>query len=135
MTTYRLYLAWLVAMVSLGGSLFFSEIMMFEPCKLCWFQRICMYPLAILLGIAAYRNDRGIIPYARVLAGIGMCISLWHYLEQKVPALHDVLPCTVGVPCSGAYIDWLGFITIPFLALIGFTLIMILLSFKGKVQE
>ena len=135
MNTYRLYLAWLVAMVSLGGSLFFSEIMMFEPCELCWFQRICMYPLAILLGIAAYRNDRGIIPYARVLAGIGMCISLWHYLKQKVPALHDVLPCTGGVPCSGAYINWLGFITIPFLALIGFTLIMILLTFKSKHQE
>ena len=82
MKTNRLYLAWLVAMVALGGSLFFSEIMMFEPCKLCWFQRICMYPLALLLGIAAYRNDRGIIPYVRVLAGFGMCISLWHYLEH-----------------------------------------------------
>jgi disulfide bond formation protein DsbB len=132
--TYRLYLAWLVSVVALCGSLYFSEIMRFEPCKLCWFQRICMYPLAVLLGIASYKNDRGIIPYARTLSIVGMCISLFHYLEQKVPALQKVLPCTVGVPCSGQYINWLGFITIPFLALIAFILITILL-FIGKVNE
>ena len=133
--TYNLYLAWLVALVSMGGSLYFSEIAMFEPCRLCWYQRICMYPLVLLLGIAAYRNDRGIIPYARALAGIGLLIALWHYMEQKVPFLHDIAPCTVGVPCNTDYIDWLGFITIPFLALIGFTLISILLSFKSQDDE
>jgi disulfide bond formation protein DsbB len=130
--TYGLYFAWLVSIVSLCGSLYFSEVMRFEPCKLCWFQRICMYPLAILLGIASYRNDRGIIPYARTLSVIGMCISLFHYLEQKVPGFAEVLPCTTGIPCNGQYINWLGFITIPFLALIGFLLITIFLSIKEK---
>jgi disulfide bond formation protein DsbB len=132
--TYSLYLAWLVSVVSLCGSLYLSEIMRLEPCKLCWFQRICMYPLAILLGIASYKNDRGIIPYAKTLSVIGMCISLFHYLEQKIPGMQKVLPCTVGVPCSSQYMNWLGFITIPFLALLGFFLITILLSI-GKEDE
>ena len=120
---YSLYLAWLVAVLATGGSLFFSEWMHFVPCELCWYQRIFMYPLVVLLGIATYKNDRGIIPYARVLSTIGMCISIFHYLKQKVPSMQDVIPCSSGVPCSGQYINWLGFITIPFLALISFVLI------------
>ncbi|RTE07185.1 disulfide oxidoreductase [Paenibacillus whitsoniae] len=131
---YRLYFPWIIAVIALGGSLFFSEVMLFEPCKLCWFQRICMYPLAPLLGVAAYRNDRGIIPYARLLSVVGMCFSLFHYLEQKVPAMSKVLPCTVGVPCSGQYINWLGFITIPFLALVAFALITLLLFVRESTQ-
>jgi disulfide bond formation protein DsbB len=130
--TYQLYLAWLISVVSLLGSLYFSEIILYVPCKLCWFQRIFMYPLAIVLGIACYRNDRGIIPYARTLSIIGGCISIFHYLEQKVPGMHKILPCTSGVPCNGEYINWLGFITIPFLAFIGFFLIFILLSIREK---
>lgn len=129
---YNLYLAWLVAMAAVGGSLIFSEIMLFEPCKLCWYQRICMYPLAILLGIAAYRNDRGILPYARTLSIIGLCISIYHYMEQKIPGMAKILPCTTGVPCNSDYINWLGFITIPFLAGIGFLLITVLLSIRKQ---
>ncbi|MEW9670926.1 disulfide oxidoreductase [Ammoniphilus sp. 3BR4] len=133
-TEYRLYLAWLVSVIALAGSLYFSEIMRFEPCKLCWFQRIFMYPLVILLGIATYKNDHGIIPYAKTLSIIGIGISLFHYAQQKVPAMQEILPCTQGVPCSGQYINWLGFITIPFLAFIGFVLIAVLLSI-GKKNE
>lgn len=129
-----LFLSWLVSLVAVGGSLFFSEIMLFEPCRLCWYQRIFMYPLVILLGIAAYKNDKSIIPYAKTLSIIGGCISLFHYLEQKIPFMQTILPCTRGVPCSGQYINWLGFITIPLLALTGFTLIAILLSF-GKADH
>lgn len=130
--TYSLYLSWLVSLLAVGGSLFFSEIMHFEPCKLCWFQRIFMYPLTILLGIAAYKNDEGIIPYARILSVIGMCISLFHYLEQKVPGLHNVLPCKTGIPCNGQYINWFGFVTIPFLAFIAFGLITVFLSIRKE---
>ncbi|MBL0385590.1 disulfide bond formation protein B [Tumebacillus sp. ITR2] len=132
--SYNLYLAWLVSVIALCGSLYLSEIMLFEPCKLCWFQRICMYPLAVLLGIAAYRSDRGIILYTRTLSIVGMCIPLYQYLEQKVPAMQKILPCTIGVPCSGQYINWLGFITIPFLALVGFLLITILLSIRENTK-
>ncbi|WP_197703146.1 disulfide oxidoreductase [Aneurinibacillus soli] len=118
--------------MALMGSLYFSEIMGFEPCKLCWFQRICMYPLVILLGMAAYRGDDHIVPYARVLSSIGMVLSLFHYLEQKIPGMQDILPCTTGIPCSGQYINWLGFITIPFLALVAFGCITVLLSVGEK---
>ncbi|MCR8632648.1 disulfide oxidoreductase [Paenibacillus radicis (ex Xue et al. 2023)] len=119
---YALYLAWVVSLVATLGSLYFSEILGYEPCKLCWLQRICMYPQAILLGMACFKNDRRMASYLFPLSLIGGCISLYHYAEQKIPALAKLLPCTVGVPCNEDYIDWLGFITIPFLALIAFIL-------------
>lgn len=126
--TYGLYLAWLVALVATGGSLYFSEVRLFVPCTLCWYQRILMYPLMILLGIASYRQDKGIIPYALPLALLGGSISLFHYLEQKVPGFGSPNLCRAGgVPCSAEYINWLGFITIPFLALSAFTLIALVL--------
>ncbi len=116
-------MAWAVSLVAVGGSLFFSEVMRFEPCKLCWFQRIFMYPLVILLGMACYKNDRKLIAYILPMSIIGGMISLYHYSEQKIPGLAKLLPCTVGVPCNEDYINWLGFITIPFLALIAFIMI------------
>ncbi|MFD0712687.1 disulfide oxidoreductase [Paenibacillus sp. GCM10027626] len=124
---YTLYLAWMVAVVATLGSLYFSEIREFIPCELCWYQRILMYPLSILLGIAAYTNDRKIKKYVLPLSIIGGCISLFHYLEQKVPGFASIKPCVNGVPCSTQYINYFGFITIPFLALVAFTLISVLL--------
>jgi disulfide bond formation protein DsbB len=126
--TYGLYSAWLVALVATGGSLYFSEVRLFTPCSLCWYQRIMMYPLVILLGIASYRQDKRIIPYVLPMALLGGSISLFHYLEQKVPGFGAPALCrTGGVPCNTDYINWLGFITIPFLALTAFTLITLLL--------
>jgi disulfide bond formation protein DsbB len=130
---YSVLLAWGVAMLALLGSLFFSEIKLFEPCKLCWIQRICMYPLALLLGIASYRNERWIIPYALPLSIIGGCFSLYHYLEERVPFLAKVLPCRIGIPCNIPYFEWWGFITIPFMALVAFIMITIIL-WIGRTQ-
>ncbi|RAL26800.1 disulfide oxidoreductase [Thermoflavimicrobium daqui] len=124
---YGLYFAWIISIVATLGSLYFSEIAQYVPCTLCWYQRILMYPLVILLGIASYRNDVRIIPYTLPLSIIGGGIALFHYLQQKVPGLAEIAPCTVGVPCNKDYIDWLGFITIPFLALIAFILITLCL--------
>jgi disulfide bond formation protein DsbB len=120
---YSLYFAWVVSLAAVAGSLYFSEILGFIPCKLCWFQRIFMYPQAVLLGMASYRNDRGIIPYLLPINIIGGSFSLYHYAEQKIPGFASLLPCTTGVPCSQDYINWLGFVTIPLLALIAFILI------------
>ncbi|NGQ95931.1 disulfide bond formation protein B [Brevibacillus sp. SYP-B805] len=120
---YALYFAWVVSLAAVAGSLYFSEVLGFIPCKLCWFQRIFMYPQAILLGIASYRNDRGIIPYLLPINIVGGSISLYHYAEQKIPGFASLLPCTAGVPCSQDYLNWLGFVTIPLLALIAFLLI------------
>ncbi|WP_379293815.1 disulfide oxidoreductase [Paenibacillus provencensis] len=122
-----LYLAWIVAVTATLGSLYFSEIRGFIPCELCWYQRILMYPLSILLGISAFYNDRNIKKYVLPLSILGACISLFHYLQQKLPGFASIKPCTSGVPCNIQYIDWLNFITIPFLALIAFTFISLLL--------
>lgn len=124
---YGIYLAWLVSLVATGGSLYLSEVLLYEPCKLCWFQRIFMYPQVILLGMAAYRNDRSIIRYVLPLSIVGGSISIYHYAEQKIPALANLLPCKVGIPCNFDYINWFGFITIPFMALTAFILITICL--------
>jgi disulfide bond formation protein DsbB len=132
LSTYGLYFAWVVSLAATGGSLYFSEVLGFIPCTLCWYQRILMYPQVILLGIASYRNDRHIIPYVLPMSVLGSCVSLWHYLEQKVPGFAELLPCRVGVPCAQTHIDWFGFITIPFLALVAFILIIVFLSFARK---
>lgn len=124
---YGIYLAWLVSLVATAGSLYLSEILHYEPCKLCWFQRIFMYPQVLLLGIAAFRNDRAILSYVLPLSFIGGSISVYHYAEQKLPVLAKLTPCKIGVPCNIDYLNWWGFITIPFLALIAFVLIICLL--------
>jgi disulfide bond formation protein DsbB len=121
---YGIYLAWLVSLVATAGSLYLSEVLLYEPCKLCWLQRIFMYPQVILLGIAAFRNDRAIIKYTLPLSIIGGSISLFHYAEQKIPALAKLAPCKVGIPCNIDYLDWWGFVTIPFMALIAFVLMI-----------
>ena len=122
-----LYLAWLVAITATAGSLFFSEAAGFVPCALCWYQRILMYPQAILLGIAGYRKDASVIPYLLPLNVLGVGVALFHYLEQKIPGFGVPEVCRQGVPCNVQYINWLGFITIPFLSLIAFTLVTLLL--------
>lgn len=118
-----LYVAWLVSIIATLGSLYFSEIQSFIPCELCWYQRILMYPLVLILGIATFQNDKSVKKYVLSISIIGGSISLFHYLEQKVPGFAEIKPCANGVPCSTEYINWLGFITIPFLALIAFSLV------------
>ncbi|ALC82335.1 MULTISPECIES: disulfide oxidoreductase [Bacillus] len=130
-----LYIAWVVAMTAVLGSLYFSEIRKFIPCELCWYQRIFMYPLAFLLGIATFRHDFRIKVYILPLSIIGGCISLMHYLEQKVPGFGGLRPCVNGVPCNSSYINWFGFITIPFLALIAFILITVFMFLINGKKE
>lgn len=122
-----LYFAWLVAVVATLGSLYFSEIRLFQPCVLCWYQRIAMYPLSIILGIAAFSNDLKITKYVLPFSVIGGMISFYHYLLEKVPGFATIKPCSQGIPCDVQWINWFGFMTIPFLALTGFTMITIFL--------
>ncbi|WP_028544705.1 disulfide oxidoreductase [Paenibacillus taiwanensis] len=132
---YALYFAFLIALLATSGSLYMSEILLWEPCKLCWLQRIFMYPLVLLLGIGAYREDYGIIKYVIPLAIIGGSISTYHYLEQKVPGLAAITPCRVGIPCNYDYLDMYGWITIPLLAFTAFLLITILLFAARKPES
>ena len=122
---FFLYLSWVVSVVATLGSLYFSEIQGFIPCELCWYQRILMYPLALILGIATFNSDFTVKKYVLPMTIIGWFISLFHYLQQKVPGFANIKPCTNGVPCNTEYINWLSFITIPFLALTAFSLIII----------
>ncbi|MCM2982524.1 disulfide bond formation protein B [Niallia circulans] len=118
-----LYLAWIAAVLSMFGSLYFSEIRDFIPCTLCWYQRILMYPFVIILGIAVIRKDYKISFYTMILSGIGACISIYHYSIQKLASIFETSSACGPVSCTGEYINWLGFITIPFMALIGFIII------------
>lgn len=127
-----MFAAWGVSLIATAGSLFFSEVLKYIPCDLCWYQRILMYPLIILLGVASAKKDYKMSSYALILSLIGGCISLYHYLIQKVPALHELGNACGIVPCNTDYINWFGFITIPFLALVAFTLISILLFIVMK---
>lgn len=117
------FLSWAVSVIATLGSLYFSEVLQYIPCELCWFQRILMYPIAILLGMAYIRKDYKMSLYGMVLAVIGGSISIYHYLVQKVPAMQELGKSCGIIPCNTDYINWLGFITIPFLALIAFVLI------------
>lgn len=134
MVNKSLLLAWITSIIAMVGSLFFSERMEFVPCTLCWYQRILMYPLVIFLGIAFYQNDGKVYKYILPLSVIGMLVSSYHYALQKIPSLSEFSACTNGIPCSGQYINWFGFVTIPFLALIAFTFItgMMLVLWKRK---
>ncbi|MDR7000640.1 disulfide oxidoreductase [Neobacillus niacini] len=132
-----LLLAWVAAIIATIGSLYFSEVRHFIPCTLCWYQRIFMYPLVIILGIAVYRNDLTIYRYVLPLSIIGMLISGYHTVLQKIPYLQQFEMCTTGVPCSKDYLNWLGFITIPMMAFVAFTIITICLTVlaRGSKKE
>ncbi len=119
-------LAFVVSLIATGGSLYMSEILNFIPCDLCWYQRIFMYPLTLLLGIAYLRNDRSIVSYLYPFAIIGAGFSLYHSIIQKLPPKAGVSACGL-VPCQSDYLNWFGWLTIPMLALTAFIIIMMLL--------
>lgn len=124
-------LAAVIAATAMLGSLYFSEVMQFTPCKLCWYQRIAMYPLAPMLGIAAVRNDLGIRLYAWVLVASGAVISLYHYVLQWMPDLGST-SCSLDAPCTAVWVREFGFVSIPFMALSGFLAIAALLSIAAR---
>src|SRR5690625_286503 len=127
-----LLMIWIQALIATLGSLFYSEVMGFTPCELCWVQRIFMYPLVMIYGVAALKKDLSIALPGLFLSGIGMFISAYHYLLQKLPSLHEVGASCGIVPCNTEYVNYFGFITIPFLAgtafIIIFTLHIVLLK-------
>lgn len=120
-----LALAFLIALVAMGGSLYLSEAANFPPCRLCWYQRIAMYPQAFLLGLALLRRDQGIRPYAVLLSAAGALISCWHLLVERYPTLEST-SCDPTNPCSIKWVERFGYLTIPGMALSGFLGIIVL---------
>lgn len=121
------WIAWAIALLATAGSLFFSEVSQFIPCRLCWFQRIGMYPLVAILLVAALRRDvRNGALYGLPPAVFGAIVAIYHiYIEYHPEA--ETAGCKIGAPCTTKWIDKLGYITIPVLALTAFTAIIVLL--------
>jgi disulfide bond formation protein DsbB len=111
-----------VAVVATAGSLWFSEGAHFTPCELCWYQRIAMYPLALLLLLAAVRRDPAIRPYGLALAGAGLLVSAWHNVVETFPDVHAG-SCDPTNPCTIRWVEGLGFWTIPRMAFVAFALV------------
>lgn len=122
-----LFGAWLVAAVSMLGALFFGEVMQLPTCVLCWYQRICMFPLALILPIGLFPLDLKVVRYALPLAAIGWLLAAFHTLLMAGVIPENIRPCTQGVPCSEKVIEWFGFVTIPMLAVAAFSVIIALL--------
>jgi disulfide bond formation protein DsbB len=130
--------SWAVAAIAASGSLYFSEGIGFVPCKLCWYQRIAMYPLVLILGVAVLRADVRVRRYAIPLACAGAIISVYHYQLERFPS-QGSFSCTLDVPCSVTLFTRLGFVSIPWMALSAFALIVVLLGaarpFAGEQVE
>ena len=124
-----------ISLVATLGSLYFSEVRGFIPCEMCWYQRILMYPIVILTGIAYIQKNARISLTTAVFAIIGGSISLYHYGIQKISFLQETAPACGQVSCTGSYINWLGFITIPFLALTAFIMIAVVSFYMLKVLK
>jgi disulfide bond formation protein DsbB len=130
------FICWMVASVSTLGSLFFSEIMELPPCALCWYQRIFMFPLVIILLVGLFPFDKSIIKFALPLAIAGWGFAFYHYLVYSGFIPESIQPCSQGVSCSETYLDLFGFLTIPMLSLISFSIIIgLLLMLRRRLSK
>ncbi len=138
MTTARmppwplLFAAWTIALGSTLGAIFIGEVMGQAPCFLCWIQRVLMFPLAIILGLACWRDDAGVWFYAVPLAGLGAGVALFHSLQYAGLIPEPLVPCGAGPSCSGPDMTILGGLPLPLLALGAFAAIAILLVFLKR---
>ncbi len=124
MKPIMIYTSWLLSVIATIGSLYFSNVMMFPPCSLCWWQRICMYPLVLLYGAAFIKKDIFCLPYTLPLITFGFLISSYHNLLYYEYIKESLIPCTAGLSCTSVQLEWLGFITIPLMAFTAFTLLL-----------
>lgn len=120
-----LVFAWIIALTTTLGSLYYSKIVGYVPCELCWYQRICIYPLSVILGIAAFRRDVSIRIYAIPLLVVSSCFSIYHSWIQWFPA--ETPFCSVDVPCNTRYVYEFDFVSLPFMALSAAILMITLL--------
>jgi disulfide bond formation protein DsbB len=122
-----LFVCWLLAGFSTMGSIFFSHVMGFAPCVLCWYQRIFLFPLVIILAVGLFSFDKNVVKYALPLAIVGWLTAAYHNLLYSGVIPESIQPCSQGVSCTEEYIDLFGFLTIPMLSLLSFSTIIALL--------
>ena len=131
-----LFLCWLVVTVSAMGSLFFSYVMGFVPCVLCWYQRIFLFPLVIILAVGLFPFDKNVVKYTLPLAIAGWLTALYHNLLYAGIIPESIQPCSQGVSCTEEYIDLFGFLSIPMLSLLSFsTIIALLIILSGRISK
>jgi disulfide bond formation protein DsbB len=131
-----LFLCWLVASVSATGSLFFSYVMGFAPCVLCWYQRILLFPLVIILAVGLFPFDKSVVKYALPLAVIGWLTAAYHNLLYAGIIPESIQPCSQGVSCTEEYINLFGVLSIPMLSLLSFsTIITLLIILKRRIAK
>jgi len=130
-----LFAAWVLVTVATLGSLFFSEVMGVPVCVLCWYQRIAMYPLVLVLSIGLLPYDPRVLRYAAALAIAGWLTALFHVLVVAGIVPEKAQPCVQGIPCSETHISLLGFLNIPTLSLLTFTAIGVLLFYAHKLES
>ena len=130
-----LFIAWIVVTSATLASLFFSEVTGVPVCELCWYQRIAMYPLVLILAIGLFPFDPRVVRYAGALAGVGWLIALFHVLLVAGIIPENAQPCVQGVPCSETYISLFGFLNIPALSLLTFTVIAVLLFYTHRKKS
>lgn len=130
-----LFVAWVVAASATLGSLFFSEVMKVPVCVLCWYQRIAMYPLVLILAVGLFPYEPKVVRYAGPLAGVGWLTAMFHVLLVAGIIPEGVEPCVQGIPCSETYISLLGFLSIPVMSLLTFTFIGVLLLYAHRMES
>ncbi len=128
-------LAWIVALVTTAGSLYYSEHLGFIPCELCWYQRIAMYPLAVILGVGFLRRDALVWITALPFVVVGAPLSLYHWLVERVPSFAESSSCSVVAPCSTPYFEKLGFVTLAWMCMSSFLLIGSLLALAATATR
>lgn len=129
------FFSWVLATVSTLGAIFLGEVMGLTPCILCWYQRICMFPLVLILAAGLFPLDARVVRYALPLALVGLGIAVFHLLVSEGIVSETLTPCTQGVPCSQQLIEWFGFLTIPMLSVAGFaaiTAMLLAIHFKAS---
>jgi len=131
-----IFAGWLIAMLSTLSSLFFSEVMELIPCVLCWYQRIFIFPLSIILVLGLFPLDTNVIKYALPLSLIGLAFTIYHCLLFYGFIPENLQPCSQGIPCSDDSMVLFGILPIPVLSLFAFLSISALLLFaRGKLNE
>lgn len=131
-----LFLCWIIVVVSMLGSLFFSEVMGLEPCVLCWYQRICTYPLVVIFLVALFPLDPRVIKYTLPISLIGLGFALYHYLVYSGYIPESLQPCGQGPSCAEINLELFGFITIPMLSILSYLAIIVLqISIHYRIKE
>ena len=131
-----IFVCWLIAMTALFGSLFFSEVMDLKPCVLCWWQRIFIYPLAVLFLVGLFpqdqKMDRSVVRYTLPLAVIGLGFAIYHYLVYSGFIPESLQPCSKDLSCAEINLELMGFVTIPMLSIFAYSAIITLLLIYQK---